>query len=51
MKNKLIDHISNIMPKRQGIFTENFTIFISNAGRTGNATEFKYDEDHILEMI
>ena len=25
MKNKQIDYISKIMPKRQGIFTENFT--------------------------
>ena len=31
MKNKRIDHISKIMSKRHGIFTENFTIFFSNA--------------------
>ena len=27
MKNKQIDRISNIISKRHGIFTENFTIF------------------------
>ena len=34
MKNKRIDHISKIMSKRHGNFTENFTIFFSNAGKT-----------------
>ena len=36
MKNKSIDPISNIMSKRRGIITENFTIFFSNAGKTEN---------------
>ena len=31
MKNKQIDHISNIMSKRHGVFTENFTIIFPNA--------------------
>ena len=54
MKNKIIDLINNFILKRQGIFTENFTIFISNAGKTGNVLEFKLDkflEDHLFEMI
>ena len=43
MKNKSIDLISNIMSKRHGIFTENFTtIIFSNAGKTGDAREFKF---------
>ena len=44
MKNKQIDHISNIMPKRRGIFTENFTIFFSCTWQTGNAPEFEFDK-------
>ena len=36
MKNKRIDHISKILSKRYDIFTENFTIFFSNAGKTVN---------------
>ena len=31
MKNKQIDHISNIMSKRHGVFSENFAIFFPNA--------------------
>ena len=31
------------MSKRRGIFTENLTIFFSNAGKTENAPEFKFD--------
>ena len=27
-----------------GIFTENFTIFVSNVGETGNVPEFKFDK-------
>ena len=34
-ENKPTDYISNIMSKRHGFFTENFTIFVSNAGKTG----------------
>ena len=44
MKNKRIDHISNIMSKHHGIFTENFTIFFSNAGKTGNLPEFEFEK-------
>ena len=33
MKNKRIYHISNIMSKRRGNLTENFTIFYSSAGK------------------
>ena len=34
MKNKRIDHISNIMSKHHGIFTEK-KFFFSNAAKTG----------------
>ena len=54
MENKSIDLISTIMSKCHSIFTENFTIFYSNAGKTGNVPEFKFDiilEDHHFEMI
>ena len=44
MKNKEIDLISNIMSKRHGIFTENFTIFFSNAGKIENVSKFKFDK-------
>ena len=43
MRNKIIDLISNIMSKCHGTFTENFTIFFSNAGKTGNVPEFEFD--------
>ena len=43
MRKKIIDLISNIISKCHGIFTENFTIFFSNAGKTGNVPEFKFD--------
>ena len=43
MKNKSIDLINSIMSICQGIFTENFTIFFSNLGKTGNVPEFKFD--------
>ena len=36
MKTKIIDLLSNIMSKRQVIFTENFTIFLSNSAKTRN---------------
>ena len=39
---KLIDHISNNMWKRHGIITENFNIFSSNIGKTGNVPEFLF---------
>ena len=44
MKNKRIDHISKIMSKRHDIFTENFTIFFPNAGKTVNMPEFDFDK-------
>ena len=31
------------MSKRRGIFTENFTIFFSNAAKIANVSEFKFD--------
>ena len=34
MKSKQTDHISEIILKRRCVFTENFTIFFSNAGKT-----------------
>ena len=43
MRNKIIDLISNIMSRRHGISTENFTIFFSNIGKTGNVPEFEFD--------
>ena len=42
MKNKQIDHISKVMCR--GIFKENFTIFVSNAGKTGNLPEFEFSK-------
>ena len=36
-----IDLRSNIMSNCQGIFI--FTMFFSNAGKTGNVPEFKFD--------
>ena len=42
MRNKRIDHISNIMSKRHGIFTGNFIIFFSSAEKAGNVLEFKF---------
>ena len=44
MKNKRIYHISKIMLKRHDIFTENFTILFSNAGKTVNMPEFESDK-------
>ena len=34
MKNKRIHHVNKIMLNRHSIFTENLTIFFSNAGKT-----------------
>ena len=34
---------SNNMSKRHGIFTENFIIFFSKAGKTGKVPEFQFD--------
>ena len=44
MKSKWIDHISKIMSKCHDIFTENFTIIFSNAGKTVNVLEFEFDK-------
>ena len=44
MKKKRVDHINNIMSKRLGNFIENFTIFFSNAGKTGNEPVFEFDK-------
>ena len=42
MENKRIDHISKIMAKHHDIFTGNFTIYFSNAGKTVNVPEFEF---------
>ena len=42
MLNKQIDSISNIMSKCHGIFTENFTIFLSE--KTGTVPEFEFEK-------
>ena len=44
MKNKQIDHISNIMSKRHGILTGNFAIFFSSAGKARNVPDFEFDK-------
>ena len=43
MKNKSIELISHIMLKYHRIFTENFTNFVSNAGKTGDVLEPKFE--------
>ena len=35
---------SNNMSKHHGIFTENFIIFFSKAGKTGKVPEFQFDK-------
>ena len=44
MQNQRIDHISKVMSKRHGIFTENGTIFFPNVGKTGNALEIEFEK-------
>ena len=44
MKSKRIDYMSNVMSKHHGIFTKNFTIVFSNAGKAGNRPEFEFDK-------
>ena len=53
MKNKRIDHISNIMSKHYDIFTENLIIFFSNATLTGNMTNCRipYFGDYVNVII
>ena len=41
MENKRIDHISKIMSKRHGTFTENLLLF-SNAGKTFRSIFYKF---------
>ena len=43
MWSKSIDLLSNIMSKRHDIFTENLTIFFSNAGKTKSVPKFRFD--------
>ena len=43
MRNKIIELTCNIMSKLHSIFTENFAIFFSNAGKTGSVPEFEFD--------
>ena len=43
MQNKLIDHTSNTISKRHGIFAKNFTISFSNAAKTENVPEFEFE--------
>ena len=42
-KKKRFDHISNIMPKLHGVFTEKFTNRSWNAGKTENVPGFKFE--------
>ena len=44
IENKQVDDISNTISKRPGAFTENFTNFFSNAGKTENVPIL---EDHL----
>ena len=44
MKTKRIDLISKIMSKRHGIFTENLTVFFSNAKEAESVLEFEFDK-------
>ena len=44
IKNKRIDHISNIISKRHGILTESVIIFFSSARKTVNVPEFELDK-------
>ena len=38
------DLINNNMSKRHAIFTENFIIFFSKAGKTGKVPEFQFEK-------
>ena len=42
-ENKRIDLVRSIISKYHGIFTENFIIFFSNAGKTGNMSQFDFE--------
>ena len=44
MLNKQIDNISNITSKCHSIFTENFTIFLSNSEKTGTVPESEFEK-------
>ena len=43
MKNKRTGHISKIMSKRLGIFTQKRYYLFSNAGKIGNVPKFEFD--------
>ena len=47
LKNKRIDHISNIKLKRCDSFTESFTISFSNAGKTETLPELEFERFQI----
>ena len=49
MENRRIDHISKIMSKRHGIFTENLLLF-SNAGKTFRRQSFEDDINETLHQ-
>ena len=38
------------MSKSHGIFTKNFTIFFSKAGKTENVPEFEFEKLHSLSL-
>ena len=42
--------MSNTMSKCQGVFTENFTVFFSNAGKAENVPGFKFDFQLIFKF-
>ena len=44
MKNKQIDQINNVMSKRHGIFSKKIYYPFSNAGKSGNVPQFKFDK-------
>ena len=44
LKSKRIDFKSKIKSKRYGVFTKNFNIFFSNAGKTRNVPGFELDK-------
>ena len=35
------------MSKRHGVFTENFTIFFKNAGKTENVSELEFERFYV----
>ena len=52
MKNKQIQHVSNIMSKCHVIFTKNFTFLLSNIVKTGKVPKLsQIFEDHLLKTM